>query len=65
MARAHSWLASTPPDKLLSVDVAAARALGIYPMTTDVALASGAPQPANAEPFARTETERARSQHSR
>ena len=51
MARARSWLSSTPPDKLLSVDVAAARALGIYPMATGAAMASGSQVPTQ-EPFA-------------
>jgi hypothetical protein len=32
VARAHSWLKKTPPDQVLTVDVAAARALGIYPI---------------------------------
>jgi len=41
MTRAETWLTATPTAKILSVDVAAARALGIYPMTTDVALAEG------------------------
>ena len=41
MARARTWLTATPPAKVLSVDVAAARALGIYPMATDLALAEG------------------------
>ena len=31
-ARAQGWLKKTPPEQVLTVDVAAARALGIYPM---------------------------------
>ena len=32
IARAQGWLKKTPPEQVLTVDVAAARALGIYPM---------------------------------
>jgi hypothetical protein len=32
IARAQGWLKNTPPEQVLTVDVAAARAMGIYPM---------------------------------
>jgi hypothetical protein len=32
VARADAWMKKTPPDQVLTVDVAAARALGIYPI---------------------------------
>ena len=32
VARAQGWLKKTPPEQVLTVDVAAARAMGIYPM---------------------------------
>jgi hypothetical protein len=32
MRRAQSWAAHTPPDEVLTVDVGAARSLGVYPM---------------------------------
>ncbi len=32
IARAQGWLKKTPPEQVLTVDVAAARAMGIYPM---------------------------------
>jgi hypothetical protein len=31
-ARARGWLNKTPPEQVLTVDVAAVRAMGIYPM---------------------------------
>jgi hypothetical protein len=42
--RANAWLKKTPPNRVLTVDVAAARALGIYPIPDEpapVATASG------------------------
>jgi hypothetical protein len=33
-ARAESWLKKTPPDRVLTVDVASARRMGIYPLPT-------------------------------
>jgi hypothetical protein len=41
-ARARRWLAKTPADRVLTVDVAAARALGIYPMPQESVAASAA-----------------------
>ncbi len=41
-ARARSWLNRTPPSEVLTVDIAAARALGIYPMPQQLAAASEA-----------------------
>jgi hypothetical protein len=32
IARAQGWLKKTPPEQVLTVDIAAARAMGIYPM---------------------------------
>ena len=32
IARAQGWLKKTPPEQVLTVDVASARAMGIYPM---------------------------------
>lgn len=32
--RAHGWLTKTPPNEVLTVDIGAARSLGIYPMPT-------------------------------
>jgi hypothetical protein len=32
MARAQRWLKATPPGQVLTVDIAAARVLGIYPL---------------------------------
>ena len=32
LARARAWLAKTPADEVLAVDVAATRALGVYPL---------------------------------
>ena len=32
VARARAWLKKTPPNQVLTVDVAAARSLGVYPM---------------------------------
>ena len=32
VARAQGWLKKTPPEQVLTVDVASARAMGIYPM---------------------------------
>ncbi len=37
-ARARAWLAKTAPNQVLTVDIAAARALGIYPMPEATAL---------------------------
>jgi hypothetical protein len=34
IARAQTWMKKTPADKVLTVDVAAVRALGIYPLPT-------------------------------
>jgi hypothetical protein len=34
LARAQNWLKKTPPNQLLMVDVAAARAMRIYPIPT-------------------------------
>jgi hypothetical protein len=31
-ARAQAWLKQTPPSEVLTVDIGAARSLGIYPM---------------------------------
>jgi len=33
VARAESWVRKTPEKKVLVVDVAAARTLGVYPLT--------------------------------
>jgi hypothetical protein len=33
-ARAKQWLKKTPPEKVITVNIAAARALGIYPLPT-------------------------------
>jgi hypothetical protein len=33
VSRANGWLKKTPPDQVITVDISAARALGIYPMT--------------------------------
>jgi hypothetical protein len=33
IVRADGWLKKTPPDQVITVDISAARALGIYPMT--------------------------------
>jgi hypothetical protein len=33
IARANGWIKKTPPDQVITVDISAARALGIYPMT--------------------------------
>jgi hypothetical protein len=33
-ARAQQWLKKTPPDQVLTIDVAAARRMGIYPLPT-------------------------------
>ncbi len=41
-ARARHWLARTPASEVLTVDIAAARALGIYPMPQELAAASQA-----------------------
>jgi hypothetical protein len=46
IARAARWRQRTPAAQLLTVDVAAARALGIYPMPVPVLAASSQPQPA-------------------
>src|ERR1044071_1523043 len=32
IARAHAWLKKTPPNEVLTVDIGAARSLGVYPM---------------------------------
>ena len=32
IARAQAWLKKTPPNEVLTVDIGAARALGVYPM---------------------------------
>ena len=32
VARAQAWLKKTPPNEVLTVDIGAARALGVYPM---------------------------------
>ena len=31
-ARARAWLKKTPPNQVLTVDIGAARSLGVYPM---------------------------------
>ncbi len=41
VARAQSWLKKTPPNEVLTVDVSAARLMGIYPLPTQ-----GGPQEA-------------------
>jgi hypothetical protein len=33
ISRANGWIKKTPPDQVITVDISAARALGIYPMT--------------------------------
>jgi hypothetical protein len=33
-ARAQSWMKKTPADRILTVDVASARRMGIYPLPT-------------------------------
>ena len=33
ISRGRGWLEKTPPEELLAVDIAATRALGIYPLT--------------------------------
>jgi hypothetical protein len=40
VARAQTWLKKTPTKEVLTVDVAAARALGIYPMSDEAPLAT-------------------------
>jgi hypothetical protein len=32
IARARAWLKRTPPNEVLTVDIGAARSLGVYPM---------------------------------
>jgi hypothetical protein len=32
IASAHAWLKKTPPNEVLTVDIGAARSLGVYPM---------------------------------
>ncbi len=34
--RAENWLKKTPPDQVLTIDVAAARRMGIYPLPTPI-----------------------------
>lgn len=41
-ARARTWLAKTPSNQVLTVDIAAARALGIYPMPQETIAANTA-----------------------
>jgi hypothetical protein len=41
-ARAQGWLRKTPANQVLTVDIAAARALGIYPMPQETAVAASA-----------------------
>ncbi len=41
-ARARGWLAKTPSNQVLTVDIAAARALGIYPMPQETIAANTA-----------------------
>jgi hypothetical protein len=37
IARAQSWLKKTPPESVLTIDVASARRMGLYPLPTDIA----------------------------
>jgi hypothetical protein len=43
VARARGWLEKTAPEELLAVDVAATRALGIYPLSERAQAAEGEP----------------------
>ena len=45
LARAQGWLKRTPPEELLAVDVAATRALGVYPLPERSAQAADAASP--------------------
>jgi len=35
VARANSWLKQTPPEKVLTIDISAARRMGLYPLPTE------------------------------
>ena len=62
IARAQQWLKRTPANEVLTVDIAAVRSLGIYPLSTagvQSAIAEGSPpQPAGPTPVASSITKR-------
>ncbi|MCI0351585.1 MAG: hypothetical protein L0Z53_19355 [Acidobacteriales bacterium] len=67
VARAETWLKKTAADKVLTVDVAAVRSLGIYPLPTGGLQAAAGVPPASAEepPISSSTTKPARQMTSR